>query len=422
MNNHFEQTRQINRRGQFIKWVLTPLILVSFFYAVYYWLEMNKPEPEQRPNRVKKIRVFTYTAENQKIQLKGHSQGQVLPVNMVELKPQVSGPVVYVSPNLVNGGQFKKGELLIEIEPSDYELAVIQKQARVAQASQQLAQTEAEAEAAVLELKSLGRTSVTKLALREPQLKQAKANLKSAEAELAIAKLSLQRTRIYAPFDGRVEKETVSEYQYVNRGNNLASIFSTELMEVRLPLSIEQLSQIQLPAGYYQSYEKSPFTVKLYGQTIEGQTSWPAKIVRTEAVVDNKTRSLFAVAQVKNPYQSNTAPLLSGSFVAAEISGRWIDAGSELPKTALRNNGELWIVGKKNELEIVPANIVQRTPDSIIVTGLKNKTRVITSALAMATNGLKVIPIEQKSTLEVSQKAVKKPMENTSEEVEEDAS
>lgn len=422
MNSHSNNLSSINRRGQLIKWGLTPIVLFVFFFSVYYWLEMNKPEPETRPNRVKKIRVFTYTAQNNRVQLKGHSQGEVLPVNTLELKPQVAGPVTYVSPNLVNGGKFKKGELLIEIDPSDYELAVIQKNARVAQASQQLAQTQAEAKAAAIELQSLGRTSASKLALREPQLKQAQANLKSAEAELAMAKLSLARTKIYAPFDGRVENESVTQFQYVNKGNNLATIFSTELMEVRLPLSIEQLSQIALPAGYYESYENSPFTVKLFGQTVEGQTSWPAKIVRTEAVVDNKTRSLFAVAQIKNPYQSATTPLLNGTFVYAEISGRWIEAGTELPKTALRNNGELWIVGKKNELKIIQANIVQRNPDSIIVTGLKNQTRVITSALAMATNGLKVIPIEQKSTLEVSKQNVEKQPSEQPQEIVEDAS
>ncbi|WP_016954259.1 efflux RND transporter periplasmic adaptor subunit [Catenovulum agarivorans] len=376
-----------------VKWLVTPALLASLLFAGIAWFSANQPQPESRPNKIKKVRVFTHLSKQQRIQLKAVSQGEVNAVNQIEVKPQVSGNLVYVADNFVAGGVIKQGQLLVEIEPSDYQLGVTQKQAKVAQAKQQFMLAQAEAEAAKAELLSLGRNKASALALRQPQLEQAKANLAAAEAELAMAELDLTRTKIYAPFDGRVAKENVSNHQYVNKGSNIASLYATDMFEIRLPLSLDELKQIELPSAFFSSYQQSDYPVILTDGLGEDANSWQGKIVRTEANIDAKTRSIYLVAQVQNPYQNPQSPLLNGSFVYAQISGSWIEQVSALPKTALRNNGQLWVVDDNKKLKIVSAQVVQRNQNDIIVADLPQNTQVITSSLAMATDGLTVIPI-----------------------------
>ncbi|EWH09774.1 Efflux transporter RND family, MFP subunit [Catenovulum agarivorans DS-2] len=382
--------------GLWVKWLVTPLVLISLVYGGLAWFNANQPEPKSRPNKVKKIRVFTYPSKQQNLQLKAYSQGEVTAVNEIDLKPQVSGNLVYVADNFVSGGIIRQGQLLLEIDPTDYELAVTQKQAKVIQARQQLEHAQAEADAAAIELASLGRTQVSDLALRKPQLEQARASLAAAKAELEKAELDLARTKIYAPFNGRVAKESVSRFQYVNKGSNVARLFSTDLAEIRLPVNLDDLQQIRLPSAYFSNYTDSQYTVELFDGMEPSANRWQGKIVRTEANIDAKTRSVYLVAQVKDPYKSEFTPLLNGSFVHAEIAGAWVDGVSLLPKNSLRNNGQLWVVDKNNQLLIVDAKVLQRTQDHIVVADLPNKTKVITSSLAMATAGMKVIPINNK--------------------------
>lgn len=393
--------QKINLKGTIFKWLVTPVILFSLAYSGYQWLEQNQPEPEKRLNKVKRIKVFTIKTNNETSQLLGYSQGLVSPTSRFDLKNEVEGKIHYVSPNMVTGGVIEKGELLIEIEPSEYQLNVIQRQAKVAQAEQQLARANAEANASQLELKNLGRTKASDLALGLPQLRQASALLESAKAELKLAELNLERTKIYSPFTGRVEKENININQYINRNTNLATVFSTELMEIRLPMTAKQFAQIELPVGYYQDYQTSNFPVRLFSEMAGKEISWYGKIVRTEAVMDNRTRTIYAVAQVKDAYLNQATPLLSGLFVYAQIKGREVNNTTKLPQQALRNNQELWLVDKNKKLRIVKADIVQRTPDFIIVKNLKPNTLVITSALAIPTDGLNVLPIVKPSPNEI---------------------
>ncbi|WAJ71482.1 efflux RND transporter periplasmic adaptor subunit [Catenovulum adriaticum] len=397
----FNKQKLINIKGAIIKWLVTPIVLLGLAYSGYQWLENNKPEPEKRLNKVKRVKVFTIKTTNQSSQLLGYSQGLVSPSSRFDLKNEVEGKISYVSPNMVTGGVIEEGELLLEIEPSEYELNVVQRQAKVAQAEQQLARAKAEANASQVELKSLGRTKASDLALGLPQLRQASALLDSAKAELKLAKLNLARTKIYSPFTGRVEKENININQYINRNTNLATVFSTETMEVRLSMTAKQFAQIELPIGYYQSFENSKFPVRLYSEMAGKEVSWYGKIVRTEAVMDNRTRTIYAVAQVQDAYLNQATPLLSGLFVYAQIKGRAVENTTKLPQQALRNNSELWLVDKQKKLRIIKADIVQRTPDFIIVKNLEPNTLVITSALAIPTEGLNVVPIIQPSPNEI---------------------
>ncbi|MDU0354174.1 efflux RND transporter periplasmic adaptor subunit [Paraglaciecola aquimarina] len=375
-----------------IKWLVAPGILLFISLAVVNWLDSNKPQPNERPTRVKLNKVFVHESIQASTSLKGHSQGQMLPTEDLEIRSEVTGKIEILSDNLVNGGKVTKGELLVQIDQSDYLLEVIQRQSRVAQAEQQLAKVTAETESAQRELADLGRKNPSSLARGIPQLKQAEASLEAAKADLAIAKLALKRTQIFAPFDGRVEKETLTKGQYLNRGGVVAKIHGNDVMEVRLAMNAEQFTQIGLPLDYYSHYQDSKFDVNLTAQVGQSALKWHAKIIRVEAAIDSQTRSLYAVAEVHSQ-KGQQYPLLKGLFVNAEITGQLVDNVTELPKLALRSNEQLWVVDENNQLKVEIADIVQRKPDSIIVRNLPDHSLVIVSALAIPTSGMPIQPL-----------------------------
>lgn len=390
-NGNQDSDRQLFYK-KLIKWLVVPGVLLLISWLTVSWLDANKPVPTERPTRVKSHKVFVYRSEQIDTPLIGYSQGQLLPKQDLELRTEITGKIDTLSNNLVNGGKVTKGELLVQIDQSDYLLQVIQSQSKVAQAEQQLAKVKAETKAAQQELADLGRENPSDLALGIPQLKQAEASLDAAKADLSIADLALSRTQIFAPFDGRIEKETLTVGQYLNRGGVVAKLHANDVMEVRLAMSAEQFSQIGLPLDYYTQYNDSVFSVKLNAQVGQDNYTWDAKIIRVEAAIDSQTRSIYAVAEVHN-LTDNNQPLLKGLFVNAEITGLQASHVSILPKAALRSNEQLWTVDDENRLQVKMAEIVQRTPDTIIVKNLADQTLVIISALAIPTPGMPLQPL-----------------------------
>lgn len=391
-----------------IKWLVVPGILLVISWLVITWLDTNKPMPTERPTRIKSHKVFVHKTKQINTPLLGYSQGQLLPKQDLELRAEVTGTISRLSENLVNGGKVRKGELLVQIDQSDYQLQVIQSQSKVAQAEQQLAKVKAETLAAQQELTDLGRKNPSDLALGLPQLKQAEASLEAAKADLSIAELALSRTQIFAPFDGRIENESLTIGQYLNRGGVITKLHANDVMEVRLAMNTEQFSQIGLPLDYYTKYDDSLFSVKLTAQVGQQEYIWDAKIIRIEAAIDSQTRSIYAVAEVHNPVDENK-PLLKGLFVNAEIIGLEASNVSILPKAALRSNEQLWTVDNDNHLQVKIADIVQRTPDTIIVKNLPDQSLVITSALAIPTPGMLLQPLTPEGQLVSKKQAGDQP-------------
>ena len=182
-----------------------------------------------------------------------HGEGTVRPLDQIDLAPQVSGKVVFLSPSMINGGAFKKGETLLRIEPEDYRLAVTLQESKIKSAQSLLRMAEEETAAAKEEWQQLyvddGATGKEPpaLVLKQPQLAAAKAKLAADKADLRKALLALERTDIKAPFNGRVEMEDVGLGQYVRVGEELATLFSTDVAEIVVPLEDESLFWFHVP-------------------------------------------------------------------------------------------------------------------------------------------------------------------------------
>ncbi len=376
--------------------LLSTFAIVAVIGAAWMTLELLKPVPQEKPRKVKKLKVFIQPVKAKTTHLTVSAQGIAEPKSEIQLRSEVEGKAVYVSPAFVAGGQFSAGDLLVKLDPQDYELIAIQRRARVTQTKEALQRVRAESENAIEELTLLNRTEASDLAKKLPQLARAEADVASAEAALKQAEINLARTEIRAPFNGMVRKESVAPGQFINRAFVLATIFSVSETEIRLPLRGEQLSQLALPLNYFASPEQSKFTVALSADVAGERGQWTGKIVRTEGVMDKSTRTVYAVVHVDTPYATDNGrmPLVAGMYVNAQIKGRAIKDAVTLPRKAIRTDSKVWLVDKNETLQIEDVTVVSRDHQNAVVTGLSGKNRVITSALVMAVEGLPVRAID----------------------------
>lgn len=327
--------------------------------------------------------------------------GTVRPRRKIDLVPQVSGRVVYVSPSLCEGGFFSRDEVLFRIEARDYELAVTQAEASVARARALLARERAEAEIAHREWEQFGRSEPNALALREPQLRQAEAGLASAEADRDRAQIDLARTVIHAPFDGRVRSKAVDVGQYLTAGALAATVYATDCAEVSLAIPESQIRFIDLPLTYSAeevpdraTYSPPGVTVTLSSTLGGEERSWPGRIVRTEAEVDPRSRVIRCIALVEDPLgrrNSGRAPLLMGMYVQAEIPGRNIEGVVRLPRVAVRNADRVLVVDQTDRLRSRAVEVLRKGADSVwIDAGLEAGERVCVTPIEPVIEGMRV--------------------------------
>ncbi len=379
------------------------LVALLAIIVVLFALDFFKPAPEKKEYKAKKIKVFTEQTKVKKTQLYAYSQGEVKPQQQVEIKSQVEGHIVYVSPNLVTGGRINKGQLLLRIDDSDYKLQVIQREAKVAQTKQLLEKVKAQARIAQQELADLGRDNANDLARWLPQLAHAEAEVKSAKALLDEAKLDLSRTQIVAPFNGVVRKESVNIEQHVGRNGYLATLYANDIMEVSLALNGKQLDILDVPLDYFNDDYNSGISVVLSTELGGKLLEWPAKLMRTEGQFDTRTRTINVVAEIHQ--KNHLQQVIPGLFVNAKISGKSIPKATSLSRTTVRPNNMVWYVDQNDRLRVTQVTPIYRNNDVVIITGLPNKTRVVTSALLAPTPGTLVKAIKQSTTKTVKTSA-----------------
>ena len=230
--------------------VLLTLAMVALGAGGFVILTKSKPPlAQKKPERILPL-VRTVQAEPETRRVVVLGEGTVQPARSSVLSSLVAGQVVRISPNLVAGGSFREGELLLGIERLDYELAVTLSRAKVRAAETALKKMEEEAEAAKVEwAKVAGRNmgELPPLLAKKPQLVEARAGLEAARAEQAQAELNLRRTDLVAPFAGRVVAKNVDLGQYLSKGAQVAEVFSTAASEIAVPLEDADLAWVRVP-------------------------------------------------------------------------------------------------------------------------------------------------------------------------------
>lgn len=380
------------------KWqkIIYPLIVVVLGALGAGAMFLSRKEPETRIPEppVPLVRVMPIALEN--LQLSVKSQGTVKPRTETTLVTEVAGRVLEVHASFVAGGFFEEGDLLLAVDPHDYRQALIQARSAVAQTELRLAQEEAEADVARQEWKDLGGGEASPLALRVPQLAEAEAALASARAAVVRAERDLERTRIRAPYAGRVREKNVDRGQYVTPGTPLAHIYSVDFAEIRLPLPNADLAFVDLPLVFRGAETGKPGPeVTLRAEFAGRSFEWHGRLVRTEGEIDPRSRMVHAVARVKDPYGKGSdperPPLAAGMYVEAEISGRPVEGVAVIPRTALRDGDQVLIVDQDNRLRFRDVEVLRISDDRAIVgSGLNDGDRLCLSNLSAVTNGMRV--------------------------------
>jgi len=362
-------------------WALLVLLLGG---GLAYGLWVGKPHPEPvAPPELGPPLVDVVVAAPTDRGLSVRTQGTVRPLREIDLVSQVGGRVVAVAPYFAGGGFFTGGEELVKIEDVDYQFAIARAQSQLAAARQRLAEEQGRALQAKREWRDLGSDQANALFLRQPQIAAAEAALSAAEADLAAAQLDLSRTSISAPFNGRVVEKYVDVGQFVAPGSPIARVYDTDVALVRLPLTDRQVALLELPLNYSDAPRGAApgALVVLRARFANREWEWQGRVVRTDASIDVSSRVVYAVAEVAKPFAaepgSERPPLSPGLFVNATISGRELPGVSELPRSALRNDGTVMVVDAGQRARSREVQLLNGDDNRVWVQGLAAGERVI---------------------------------------------
>ena len=368
---------------KFVRLILPLGLITGSIIVVFGLVTMAKSKhSEKKVDTSAAVLVETVTAEPRSLNLSVVSQGTVRPRTETVLVAEVSGKIVNVSANFVAGGFFRKDEILLQIDDSDYHTAVKRAQANLASRQAQYADQKARSDQAMKDWLNLGQKGEpSDLTLRKPQLAEALAAVQAAEADLQKAQRDLMRTSVSLPYDGLVRTKQVDVGQYVAPGTPLGVTFSITTAEVRLPLSNRDIAYLRLPSATGLDKSDRP-PVRLTAGSSEISGEWQAEIIRTEGVVDESSRVIYAVAEITDPYavlgKSKQSELKVGTFVRAEIQGLRADNVIVLPRAVLRADDTVLVANHENKLEIRPVQVLRAEPENVYISsGLEAGERVI---------------------------------------------
>lgn len=382
---------------------LLPVGVVVAVVLVVFVINASKPEPETVVDEPRARSVFVDSVRKSDGVLSITTEGEVQARTEIDLVAEVSGKIIAVSSEFTEGGGFSSDDVLLKIEDNDYKIEVINAQAEVARQQTIVDQGIADAEVARQQLEG---KNASALGLRQPQLAEARAGLLAAEALLQQAELNLARTEVSLPFPGRIRTETVGLGQYVTAGTPLAQVFSTELAEIRVPLTDTQLQSLGLPIGYKSDPENAPLA-RVYAEVAGEVRQWMGRLVRVESAFDSDTRVLFASVYVEKPYSPETIalagmPLAVGLYVRVEIEGQTVENGLAIPRDALRTGEKVFVVND-GKLDIRQVSVEHSSEDEVIVTaGLSLGEQVVVSAVRDPIQGMRISPLGTASSLQAA--------------------
>ncbi|MDF1821292.1 MAG: efflux RND transporter periplasmic adaptor subunit [Alcanivoracaceae bacterium] len=307
--------------------------------ALIYLLAPQAHHKERQQTRIT-LDIVPVTHDRQRLLIQ--ARGEAQPARQIPLVARVSGTVESLSAAFVDGGRVQAGDELLVLADEDYQLALARRRNDVSAANLHLQEVKAKARVA----ERVNGKNASAYARLVPHLHEARTRLEAAEAALESAELELARTRISAPFDGRLSSVAVRSGQVVNAGQLVASLYSADLLEVRLPVPESWLALLPLPdkGGVFES----PVPVTLRARYAGDMRRWQGALVRSEGGLD-RNQMMTLVAQV--PATAGDITLEPGTWLEAEISGREVARVARLPQSVLGHDQRVWVVNGDGRLE-----------------------------------------------------------------------
>jgi multidrug efflux system membrane fusion protein len=376
------------------KKIILPFAILTVGLALtVVMIKSRAPVPTRPPHDYAPL-VLTHTVTTGTYRYSVAAHGSVAPRTESVIVAEVAGQVIDIAPAFASGGFFEKGDVLLQVDPVDYELAVVTAKGNVATAKVSAEIERAQAEVAREEWQDLGDGSNAKLATRELQVEQAEAALAAAEASLRQARRNLQRASIRSPYASRVREKLVDVGRYVTPGTPVAKLFAIDYAWIRLPIPDVELAYLDLPIDYRGERDDRPGpSVVLSADFAGSRREWTGRIVRIEGEIDPVTRMVNVVAQVDDPYAriDGRSVLPVGLFVDAEIRGVEVDNAVVVPRTALIGDDQVLVVDNENRLRFRTVNVLRATRTTVVIgAGLSDGEMVCISTLEAVTDGMRV--------------------------------
>ncbi|MBV1878518.1 MAG: efflux RND transporter periplasmic adaptor subunit [Pseudomonadales bacterium] len=375
-----------------MKRLVIPFFIILAGFGLAAGLVLTGPTLQPAPQQVSAPLVRVQQVVPNRVQLSTFTHGTIVPRTESELVPEVAGRIIQISDSMVSGGFFKQGDILIRIDPLDYEVALQQAKAGLTRALSEL-ENARKSHQRQLNLANKQSTSASQKDDAFNRLRIAQASTDDARARLSRAERDLTRTLLIAPYDGRVRSEHVDVGQFVKRGNTVASLYATDYVEVRLPIHDEELAYLDLSLAESNAPLARPVKVTLRARFAGNDHEWQGTVVRTEGELDPRTRMINVVASIAAPYAvaQNRPPLSVGLFVEAEIQGSEVENVVILPRLALRGEQQVYVVDRNNQLRIRPVQVLRIVDDQVYINaGLAAGDKVCLSALDNIFDGMPV--------------------------------
>ncbi len=394
------------------------ILLVSLGLSVLVFA--SREEIVERPEAVTAPLVRTVLAEPTEHRFWVRAQGTVVPRRESDLVPQVSGELVWVSPDFVAGGFFEAGQPLVRIDRADYEVSLESARANVARAQSEFVRAGKERQRQA-RLASRSVASEQNIDDAENAFRVAEASLRERRAQLERAERDLERTELRAPYAGRVRQEQGDVGQFVSRGVAVAKLYAVDYAEVRLPLPDRELAFLDLALARRPGDAGEPTReealgsdpdssrgprVELSAEFAGARHTWEGTIVRTEGEIDPKSRMIQVVARVEDPYgvaaEGDKPPLAVGLFVEAAIEGTTVSGVFLLPRSALRRGrsgatNRVLVVDAESRLRFRDIDVLRTEHEQVIVgAGLQPGERVCISPLRGVTDGMRVRAVPER--------------------------
>lgn len=388
----------------YLKKILIPSIIIAISLVIYYLMSVLAPKPDKVEVEQKAPLVKVLAIKQENINIPIHSQGNVSAVSESTLTAQVSGSISKVSNKFASGGYFAKGDMLLTIDNTDYQVALLEANARLTVAKSNLLEEQARVKQAQDEWKLSGKalSLAPVLAVRIPQLQKAEAEVILAEAVVQSAQTQLSRTTITAPYNAIISSTQVDVGQYVNTGSALATIFSVEIAKIRLPIKQQDIPFITVPSLHEQVMkadklnELNSSKVKLFSSLNRDNNQDNAintHLIGSEGVIDRTSRVQYVVAVIEDPYNLNNTKdkkaLPIGSFLQAKIQGKTLNNVTKIPRSSVIGKNTVYLFSKDNTLITQSFNIL-RTDKQFIYTQdtFPSNAKLITTELSLPIEGM----------------------------------
>lgn len=370
--------------------ILLPIfiILIGVGFAIYF--KKTAPTIKRKPPKQKIPSVEVLKAESKDAKQYLQVMGTVTPSRKINLRSRVSGEIVFVSPDFMPGGRIATGEVLLKIDPTDYQVEVEKAQSALDTKKAELAIEQGNQSIAREEIRLMSETSQdalyeTDLALRKPQLKQAEAAVASAEADLRKAKLNLKRTIVLAPFNTLITERNVNLGAHVSTQDIMAVLVGTDEFWIEAAVPLDQLAAVNMDKK-----DGSKVVIHSHGSPAE----WQGRVIHTTGTLNEKSRMASMIIAVPDPLGLNTenngTALMLDNYVTVSIEGNTMPGVIELPRTSLRDGNTVWVFDN-GKLSIRSIAIAWKQGERVFIDkGIDTDDTIIVSTISIPVDGMRL--------------------------------